>query len=60
MTKTPEQQRREQEAFLLFGILSKNFDALCMKHRLQQYQGRKKLNGMPDKRTREGRVWYRY
>ena len=60
MTKTPEQQQREHEAFILFGILSKQFDALREKHRLQQYQGRKKLNGMPDKRTREGKVWYRY
>ena len=60
MRKSPEQQQREQEAFILFGKLSQQFDALLKKYRLQQYQGRKKLNGMPDKRTREGRVWYRY
>tara|TARA_B100000073_G_C23644695_1_gene538087 strand:- start:706 stop:882 length:177 start_codon:yes stop_codon:yes gene_type:complete len=58
MTKTDEQKQRE--AFILFGVLSKQFDALREKHRLQQYQGRKKLNGMPDKRTREGKVWYAY
>ena len=58
MTKTDEQKQRE--AFILFGVLSKQFDVLREKHRLQQYQGRKKLNGQPDKRTREGKVWYGY
>ena len=59
MTKTPEQQQREQEAFSCLAYSAKTSMHLheAPPSTIPRTQ---KTKWNADKRTREGRIWYRY